>query len=503
MPLAASVRRTIRRHDMIPAGGRVVVALSGGPDSVALLHLLRDLERTGDLVVAGVAHFNHQLRAAAVEDERFCREMATALDVPIEVGRGDVRGAAIASKRSIEDAARQFRYAFLHEAAARLGAGSIAVGHTRDDQAETVLLRILRGAGTRGLGAIRPKAGSIVRPLIDIDRAALRRYVAERNLTYREDETNADVSIPRNRIRHELLPHLQREYSPNIVEVLAREAASAIEDEDRLQNEAIDLAGSIVLRDTPQSADRWIGVPAERTDRLIVDVEALSALHPAMASRVVRLALAEVAGERFVGFDHVRAFLDFARQGRTGSVLHLPGQQARTIRSPAPPYRRSVVLERAEAGIVRSTADERVPPKLRRSVGGPVFSIPLSIPGEVVLAEQGWTVSAGWANDNGSTAEPQVHAAMVQGLSGPLAVRSRKPGDRFRPQGLGGRARKLQDFMVDRRIARSDRDRLPLVVDGDDRIVWIVGHAVAEGFRAAAPSPGVILLKARHLGGEV
>src|SRR5687768_16254327 len=152
MSLTDSVLRTIRRHRMLPAGGRVAVALSGGPDSVALLHLLRELACEGELVVAGAAHFNHRLRGAASdEDEAFCRELAAGLGIRLEVGSGDVRAAAAAEKRSIEDAARRLRYAFLADAARRLGADAVAVGHSREDQAETFLLRLLRGSGTRGL----------------------------------------------------------------------------------------------------------------------------------------------------------------------------------------------------------------------------------------------------------------------------------------------------------------------------------------------------------------
>ena len=493
MSLAASVRRTIRRYGMIPSGGRVIIGLSGGPDSVALLHLLRELEGAGDLVVAGVAHFNHQLRDGADADERFCRELANALGIPIESGRADVRGAARADRRSIEDAARRLRYAFLQEAAARLQADAIAVGHSRDDLAETFVLRIIRGAGTRGLRSIRPKAGNIVRPLIEVSRVDLRQFAANRNLVFREDETNSDVSIPRNRVRHELLPYLERELSPNIVEVLSREAALAAADEDRLQIDAIDLASSIVLTNT-------------RDEDVGLDAAALTAAHQALASRVARLALDRLAGGRFVGFDHVQRLLDFAREGATGSALSLPGQQARIVRSPVPPHTRMVVLAADDgAKFTRTRSDEtrRVPASGPGGVGNS-FHFSLSIPGEVILTAQGWTVSAEWAD----SAEPAGSDgfgpfALVKGLDAPLAVRSRQPGDRFRPAGLGGRARKLQDFMVDRKIARSDRDLLPLVVDRDDRIVWIVGHAVAEGFRAATPSPGVILLKARHLGGEV
>jgi len=473
MSLLDSVRRTIRRHEMLPRGGRVVVALSGGPDSVALLHLLRDLESADELVVAGLAHFNHQLRGAASDgDEQFCRDLATALSLPIEVGRADVRTIACHERRSIEDAARRLRYAFLREAAARLAADAIAIGHSREDQAETFLLRLLRGAGTRGLGAIRPKAGIVVRPLIEVSRAELRQFVAERRLRFREDETNADLLVPRNRVRHQLLPYLEREFSPGIVEVLAREAALARDDEDRLESEAIDFAASVVLTDTAETGVRQVHL----------DRNGLMALHPALASRVVRFGLGQLGRDRFIGFDDVQRFLDFARDAATGSAISLPGQQALRVG------------DRIEL--------KPEPPRGVRE-GSNSFRIPLSIPGEVILAPQQLAVSAHWAEGGQGPCHPSDQAAFVTGLKGPLAVRSRRPGDRFQPPGLGGRRRKLQDYLVDRKVERSARDLLPLVVDQDDRIVWIVGHAVAEGFRAAEPSPGVILLKARHLGGQV
>lgn len=446
----------------------MIVALSGGGDSVALLHLLRELDETGDVVLAGAAHFNHLLRPAAGEDQSFCRQLCAGLGVPLELGRGDVRAAAQTSKRSIEDTARQLRYAFLHAAAARLQADAIAVGHSRDDQAETFLLRIIRGAGTRGLGGIRPKAGMVIRPLIEISREQLRRFAADRGLAYRDDESNADLSIPRNRIRHELLPYLAGRFSPNIVEVLAREADVARDDDDRLESEAIEIARSVVLTDTQPE-------PVAE-----LDAERLNALHPAIAARVARIALGHLRGAGFIGFEQVRRFLDFARSGRPGGVLSLPGQQAAH-----------------SGGRIRL---EREPPR-GRAIEGNHWRFPLSIPGEVVVPAGHLAVSADWANAADQAANRM--SVLVTGLTGPLAVRSRKPGDRFPPPGMGGRVKKLQDYFVDRKVPRGDRDSVPLVVDRDDRIVWIVGHAVAEGFRAETPFPGVIFLKARQLGGEV
>ena len=196
----------------------------------------------------------------------------------------------------------------------------MATGHTLNDQAETFLLRLLRGAGPRGLGGVHPRAGQVIRPLLDLDRAELRAYLLQLGQPFRDDASNDDVAIPRNRIRHELLPLLQRDFSPGIVGILAREAEIARSDEDRLQREAIDLAGLIVLRSNDASSCD--------TDGVEVDADALSATHPALAGRVVRLAMETVAPGRFVGFDHIDRLLEFARDRGARGPLSLPGQSA-------------------------------------------------------------------------------------------------------------------------------------------------------------------------------
>ncbi len=250
MALAARVLDTIHRRALLRRGDRVLVALSGGPDSVALLRLLRELETGGELSVAGVAHLNHGLRDAANDDEQFCRALASGMGVPFRSDLIDVRALAARLATSLEDAGRQARYELFERVATELGADVIATGHTRDDQAETFLLRLLRGAGPRGLAGIHPKTPPapreapearnlglpaeapkarrwVVRPVLDCGRDELRTYLAAIGQSFREDESNRDLSIPRNRIRHELLPLLSRDYSPGITDVLAREAEIA------------------------------------------------------------------------------------------------------------------------------------------------------------------------------------------------------------------------------------------------------------------------------------
>jgi tRNA(Ile)-lysidine synthase len=503
MNLPSRVLDTIRRHELMRRGDRVLVALSGGPDSVALLRLLRELESGGELTVAGAAHLNHALRDTAHRDEQFSRALAAEVGVPFRSDRVEVRELATRRGTSLEDAGRRARYELFERAADELGADVIATGHTRDDQAETFLLRLIRGAGARGLAGIHPRMRLpaeapearrwslpaeapearrwVVRPLIEIGRSELREYLARLGQAFCDDESNRDLSFPRNRIRHELLPLIEREFNPRITDVLAREAAVARADEDRLQQEAIDLADSIVLR------SRTADIEGAAEVNVAVDARALASLHPALAVRVGRLALGVLAPDRFVSYEHAERLLELAR-GSSGA-LSLPGQHAERrgdhivlSRTPFQPFANS-------------------------------FHVSLSIPGEVTLAAQGWAISATWGTGtehsgkggwhlSGKGASHLLVGVAANSLVTPLVVRSRRPGDWFRPLGMGGQRKKLQDFLVDRKIARERRDSLPLVVDSADRIVWVVGESVSEDFQVTEPSRGVILLKARRLGGQ-
>src|SRR4029079_11670082 len=273
--------------------------------------VLRELEQDGHLAVAGAAHLHHGLRGADADaDEAFCAALPAPLHLTVVSERADVAALARAQKRSIEDAARTARYAFLERAALGLGADLIAVAHTKDDQAETFLLRLLRGAGARGLGGIRPRTGRICRPLLDVERGELRAYLAAHGEDWREDATNADVAIPRNRVRHELIPYLESRFSPAIARTLAREAALARDDEDFLRDLAIELAGRIVLIDE-RSITR-------------LDAAALASAPRPLSSRIVRHVLERHAGSKCVSFDHIEQVLALG----AGQAVSLPGQHA-------------------------------------------------------------------------------------------------------------------------------------------------------------------------------
>ena len=489
MELLDRVRRTIRRHDLLPRGTRVVVALSGGSDSVALAHLLMALDLAGDLHVAGLAHFNHQMRAEAEADEQFSAEMAASLGRPFLADRANVTALARREHRSAEDAARRARHEFLERARIHFNAGAIALGHTRDDQAETFLLRLLRGAGARGLGAMHPRRGFLVRPVIDCRRAELRDYLAQRGITFVHDASNDDVEVPRNRVRAELLPFLERRFNPSIVDVLADEADLAREEWRWMQSTA-DETSARVLREAsePRGGARDDGDTQTSRDEAgttLMDAAAIASLPIALARLVLRHALTARAGGRPVSFAHVedalRLALDF------GPPVDLPGQRVERIGP-------DVVLTSRSLGAGRNRENPENPENF--------FWYPLSIPGEVQIAEAGWVVTAEPATSAGAAraaaGSGAVAVIQLDPSGGPLAVRNRRPGDRFRPLGLGG-GKKLQDFFVDRKVARIRRNTVPIVVDRLDRIVWVAGHTIDERFRVLDPAQAVVVLRLRQV----
>jgi tRNA(Ile)-lysidine synthase len=473
MDLLSRVRQFVLRHQLIAPDTRVLVAVSGGSDSVALVHILRELADAGELRLAGVAHFNHQLRPSADDDERFAAGVAAALDLVFIADRGDVAARARRERRSIEVAARTARHEFLQHARLTAGADVVALGHTRDDQAETVLMRLTRGAGLRGLAGMYPRNGTLVRPLLGCRRHDLRAWLAERRLTFVDDETNADVGVPRNRVRAELLPLLEARFNPAIVDALADQAEIARETWGWLDALTADLDAHVVRRS--MTADN---IPVRE-----IDVGALHAAPLALRRALVWRLMSEVAGGRPIAFGHVDAAIRLMDEGGETRV-DFPGQRLERIGA-------SVVL----TGRVDGAQGRRLPDEALN-----LFRFPLSIPGEVALPGTGWSVSA----------EATSHAVVGNGggkdvaivqrdlCRGSLAVRNRRPGDWFRPIGLNGR-KKLQDYFVDRKVARKLRDAVPLVVDETDRIVWVAGFGIDEAFRVTDPAQAVIILKLRQV----
>ena len=308
--LVAAVDRALQADGLSLHGRTIVVGLSGGADSVALVDALASLRRRrGFRLVA--AHLDHGLRSGSRDDAAFCAAFCATLDVPLRAATADVRARAARERGGLEQAARRERYAFLRAVRDEEGAAAILVAHTRDDQAETLLLRLLRGAGATGLAGMRPRAGDILRPLLDVSRAEVLDHLRERGLAWREDPSNADPAHRRNRVRHELLPYLEARFNPEIRAALARTASLLADEAAHVRAEAETLLARVAR---------------EEEGTLVLGRLSLAEAPTPVARVAIRLALLRAGGLGQVGAVHVDKVLRLIRsKAPSGRRLPLPG----------------------------------------------------------------------------------------------------------------------------------------------------------------------------------
>lgn len=481
--LVDRVSRFAAQHKLWSAGTRIVAAVSGGSDSVAMLKLLRALAARGEMVLAGLAHLNHHVRGDAADaDAGFCRDLAARLEIPAIVGDADVPALAARGRVSLEVAGREARQQFYREAMQSASATAVAVAHTRDDQAETILLRLTRGAGSAGLAGIAPRRGPLVRPVLGATRNDLQSYLEQQGESWREDATNLDRSIPRNLVRHEILPAL-RAINAGADLALARAAELLRIDADFLETLANAAYVQIVSPADQDGAELRSGAPANDKDGVVVKARELTKLPAAVATRVARYALETANPEGSYGFEESRALCAFAAGE---AVATLPGLRLERFGVNA------VLLSRVHG----AHAVDGVP---GASVDFPALR--LRIPGTVGAPHGAWTVSAEGpmprpvpvAVDRGA----ETAVVDARALGDLLIVRPRRPGDRLQPLGAPGR-RKVQDVLVDRKVPRDDRDLVPIVTTEKGDIVWVAGQVLADPFRVTPLTSSVVILTLRR-----
>ena len=470
------MKRYAAKHSLWTPETRVVAAVSGGSDSVALAFLLRDLAARDVLVFAGIAHLNHHVRGADAEaDAAFCRALADRLGVAAVIGDADVPGDARTHQVSLEVAGRHARQKFFQEAIESVKADRIAVAHTRDDQAETVILRLTRGAGSSGLGAMTPRRDQVIRPLLDTTRAELQDFLRALDETWREDATNQDRAIPRNRVRHAVMPEL-RAINAQADAALARAAEILRGDDEFLER----LANAAFLRCVQTGIDH---------ETVTLDVPEFAKLPAALARRVARYALETANPSRSYGLEEVDE-LRRALTDKTGG--NIPGLRMERFDAAV------VLTSSGSASALRASARQAGEPSVDS------IELRLDVPGTVEAPRGGWTVSAvgplppadpmqGLPHQTG-TAAVMVDAS---GIGSHLIVRYRRPGDRLTPLGAPGR-KKVQDVLVDRKVPRDDRDSVPIVTTHTGEIVWVAGEVLADPFRVTPLTKSVVVLTLRR-----
>lgn len=453
------VRATIRKYVMFAPGDRILLGVSGGPDSVALAHILRELaaEMQVDLFIA---HLNHNLRGQeSAADAEFVQRFADRLGLPAVIETRDAGRYAADNNMSTQAAAREVRYRFFADAARNLGCNKLATGHNANDQAETVLFNFLRGSGLAGLAGISPvRDGWVTRPLIEASRAQVDEYCRENKLETRLDSSNLKVVYTRNKIRLELIPLLEREYNARMVETLVR-TSEIMRDEEQYLDQLTD--------------DKWEYTVFGEDDNLIrFDLGKFLELPAALQRRVIRRAWTRLTGSgRNLEFVHLNGIFDMLKNARSGSVLNLPMEV-------------SLCKYYREFSLVRSPAPA---PTV-------AYEYKLEIPGITVVPETGVAIAAEIADRITEPARADEIFIDVAEIKLPIRVRSRRPGDWFRPFGLKG-STKVKKFFIDRKIPRSERERVPVLVTADEQIIWLAGLRADRRWQATPESKVVLKLK--------
>ncbi len=459
----------IRKNRLVSRGDCLLLAVSGGPDSVCLLNIMLSLREKLSISLH-IAHLDHQLRGEESEaDAAYVSELAKRFDIPLTVSKADVNSYRNQNRLSLEEAAREMRYNFLVETAAAIGAADVAIGHTLDDQVETIMLHIIRGSGIHGLVGLNPKTNrllnghqvNIIRPLLEISRTETQQYCLENNLAARYDSTNLSLAPLRNRIRHKLLPEIKK-YNPGFVESLLRTSAIAADEIAFLDSELEKV---------------WESVVKEQNDSVILDKDEFDALPNALKRHLLRATIKNLLGTlKDIEERHVEEIIGVSIK-QAGKYINLPYG----------------LIFAVEYGRYLLGSDTTVLCPFPEIAGESA----VNIPGETFIS--GWRIEAS-VSENVSSFEPENEFTAyldIDKCGDNLAVRSRLEGDRFQPLGFGT-PKRLNRFMIDLKIPQDWRKRVPLVCC-DEQVVWVAGYRIDDRYKVTADTKRVLKIEFRRV----
>jgi len=456
--MLTKVREWIRKHNLLSEGEKILVACSGGPDSLALLHIFETIRLEYNISIFAV-HVDHMFRgdesaqeAAFVVD--FCQRhhitcYHTAIDVPQFIKQTGL---------SSQDAARHVRYEYLRNIGKKLGGAKIATGHHRDDQAETVLIHILRGAGSAGIRGMQASSEDVIRPLLAVSKAEIMEYCSSHNLQPQFDSSNLKTDYLRNRIRISLLPQLENQYNIAIKDALCRTAIIVGDEHNFIQR---------------TGQEKWSQIVTCQQERLFINGKQMELVHIAVKREIIRLAIEEQQGSlKGISFYHIETLLDLLANGQVGNSIHLPD---------------GLVACKSYDGIYLGGNDILLQTKVDYS------DQVLEVPGTTIIPELGIKVITEITDEKASTPQADIGVFDWSSLSLPIYVRKRLDGDKFQPSGFRG-SKKLKDFFIDAKVPRKDRDSVPIICDSKG-IIWVGGYRQAEGSKTTSKTTKVLKIK--------
>jgi tRNA(Ile)-lysidine synthase len=458
----------IRENRLVEVGDLLLVGVSGGPDSICLLSLLNELKDELGIRLH-VAHLDHELRGAESQaDAVFVAELSHKLGIPATIESRDVALYRKEKHLSLEEAAREVRYAFLSDLASKLGTNKVAVGHTASDQVETVLMHLIRGSGTRGLSGLQPmttlrvggKLLNVIRPILIMSRSETEDYCRRHRLEWRIDRTNLLPESMRNRIRLELLS-LLRKYNPEIEQAVIRTAAIACDDTGFIDAATQKVLGEIVT---------------ETDGSIIIDKDRFLDLHTALQRALLRRTIAALTGDlRNIELTHIEDIMSI-KDGGAGKRITLPGGLIFSIG-----YREFTLRKGSEPSAVSTPIEGKYC---------------LNIPGETLVP--GWRIESridDWRSTGGLCPNEGKLTAFFdfEKTGGELAVRGKKPGDRFVPFGMA-EMKTVAEFLIDEKVLREERPYIP-VVESKNQIVWLAGMRTDDRVKVTAITKRVMRLK--------
>jgi len=450
--IVQKVLNTAGRYNLFRRGSRILVGISGGPDSVCLLHVLCCIAGDFDLYLSAL-HVNHMLRGEdAYLDEEYVKSFCNELKVPLYIEHADAKGYSRKTGISLEEAGREIRYRLYEKYAEKTDADAIALAHNMNDQAETVLLNLIRGTGLDGLTGMEYKRGKIIRPLLNIRREEIENYCRVNNLQPRTDSSNKEDIFTRNRIRLKLIPFIDENFNTDLVYRLSRMTEILKDDRNCLEI----------------SADSFFNSPAIKRSKDVVEIEIskLMDLHGALRARVIRKCIGFVKGNvKNISQQHMEDVIKLAAIGKTGTMAHLPGGiRAEISYGILKLYKKSYNEENSQ------------------------YCYLINIPGEIYIKEIDKTLKADLIENPSidklkGNNENKINVQLFdyEKLRGEITVRNRRNGDVFRPVNSPG-TKKLKEYFIDKKVPRWERDKFVLVAKGSE-IAWIVGHKISDKFK--------------------